>query len=513
MGVTDPWPAIDADFTTFPYLHQLREFEISAQSPVRALLWQPRTGKSKLVIDTACHLYKAGLIDSVLVFAPNGVHENWIRRELPKHHWANIPRSELYWRTSIAGRKTEASQGWMNQADRANWQDLHDEWWALAPGKLAFDGLAWYSFASASMTRDDVRKLVQSILRHRKRVLVIFDESQDYRQPGSKRSKMARSIAKRCHYRRILTGTPVHNSPLHIYSQLSLLEPGWSGQSTFGDFKKRYARYEMERTRGGRQYPKLVEYTHLDELQSLIAPYASVVLRADCVDMPDLVFEERKVDPTEEQVRLYKELHREFELWLDSGEEITLGERTNRLIKMQQVMSGFIKDEFGDVTKLSANPRLEALREECSLGGRFIIWCQFRQDIDDVTEALRADGLTIMEYHGRTSDEDKARTREAFAPESDSQVDGLVGQAQSGGSGLDLSAADWIGWYSHTFDTIVREQAEERATAIGGNNVRVIDFMMPGTDYYMQEMRQDKLETAGMLSREGLKELIERTRI
>lgn len=48
--------AIMADFKTVPYIHQLKEFERSAELPARALLWQMRTGKSKLTVDTACHL-------------------------------------------------------------------------------------------------------------------------------------------------------------------------------------------------------------------------------------------------------------------------------------------------------------------------------------------------------------------------------------------------------------------------------------------------------------------------
>ena len=63
------------------YAHQREEVERSARLPAWGLLWQMRTGKSKVVIDTAA---RAGFA-TVLLFAPNGVHGNWARRELPLH--------------------------------------------------------------------------------------------------------------------------------------------------------------------------------------------------------------------------------------------------------------------------------------------------------------------------------------------------------------------------------------------------------------------------------------------
>lgn len=497
--------AITADFKTEPYWHQLYEFELSADMPARALLWQMRTGKTKLVIDTACHLYKEGKIDGVLVLAPNGVHENWLTRELPIHHWDTVPHKSLAWRTTIAGDKGIAL---VKAAERENWKLSHAVWWEKAKAMLTAKELTWYSFNSESMTRDDVRKLVAKIVSKRK-CLVVFDESHDYRTPGSKRTKMARAFAKRCPYKRILTGTPVTNSPLHAFSQFELLAPKALGYQTFGDFKDRYAIYEYEQNRKGQQYKVLKEYQRLDEMRENMAPWCSVVRRNDCHDLPDLVRTPRSVIPSDEQLRLYREIHNQFYMLSLDGQEVSIGENTSKLIKLQQILSGFLVDEFGDVYDVPGpNPRLDALSDEVHMAsGKVIVWCRFRQDMDRVVARLTADGHEVVQYHGRVSAEEKAKARKLFAPGAENDVKALVGYPTVG---LDLSAANGIIWYSHMFDAIMREQADERATAVGGGNVRVIDLIAPGVDEYILDNVLKKVSVAEDLAGTGMQDVLRR---
>ncbi len=496
--------AITADFKTAPYLHQLLEFERSAELKVRALLWQMRTGKSKLTIDTACHLATSDLIDAVIVLAPNGVHENWIQRELPLHHWDAVPRDTLTWRTGTAG---ELGGTRVLVEERRGWQKRHDAWWARADRVLGTGRLAWFAFNSESMTRKDVRRFIAKVVR-RRRVLLIIDESQDFRTPGSKRTHMARALANKCLYRRILTGTLVTNSPLHAWSQFELLERGCLGFSTYKEFKAHHAYYEIERNRRGQSYPVLKEYKNLDELQGRMAVLSSVVLRSDCHDLPDVVRRPRRIELTDEQLRLYRELHRQFTLEL-GGQIVSVGENTNKLIKLQQVVSGFLVDEYGDVHDVpGANPRLEAVSDEVYLSpGKVIVWCRFREDMDRVASRLTADGHEVVQYHGRVSSEEKARVRTLFEPGAENDVKVLVGYPTAG---IDLSAAWEIVWYSHTFDAIKREQADERATAIGGRNIGLTDITAPGVDEYVLENVMAKISVADALAGQGMKDALER---
>lgn len=494
--------AIDADFKTEPYLHQLREFEMSSYIPARALLWQMRTGKSKVIIDTACHLFKQRVIDAVIVIAPNGVHENWTTRELKKHHWDTVERNAIAWNTKIAG-------------DKAN-PELRDEWRDRFTSILRDKKrLAWFSFASATMTRDEVRKLLRRIL-HNRTVMIIFDEVHDFRTPGSKRTKMARGLAPHCDVRRSLSGTSLTNSPLHAFSQFELLERKALGFDRYKEFKDTYAIYEERKNRRGRLYKKLLGYQNLEDLRDRLAPWSSVVLREDCDDMPDLDKFQRLIDPTPEQLKAYRDLHDDFIIWLSEQDIVQINEFSAKWMKLQQVMSGFIVDEFNVVHDIPGrNPRLDVLSDEVYMApGSTVIWCQFREDLDRVSARLMADGQEVLEYHGRTSDKDRAKVRELMAPENDDGIKyNLVAQPQAGGQGLDFSGASTIIWYSHTFDAIVRTQADERATQVGGKNIGVLDLVMPGTDPEMLERVSEKFETADYVAGRQLQDILERARL
>lgn len=493
--------AIAADFRREPYIHQLREFELSAELPARALLWQMRTGKSKIVIDTACHNARDNGLDTVLLVAPNGVHANWAQRELPEHHWTTVPHTVLTWDTEVAGRVVERT--------KAEEQERHERFWAEAKRALAFDGLAWFLFASETVIRDDARSLVRRIMRRRGRVMLILDESDDYGKPGSIKSKMMHAVSRRCHMRRILTGTPTEDSPLRAYSQFEMLEKGALGFTRYADFKREFAVYETRETRGGRSYPALVDYVNLGLLKERMARLSSVVLRSDCQDLPDIVPVTRLVQATREQLRVHWDLVNGF-LTEIGDEELSVGENTAKLIKLQQVMSGYLVDEYGDRHVLEGgNPRLDALVEEVLMtGGRNVVWCAFRPDMDAVTDALRGMGREVITYHGRTPEAEKARARVEFAP-GGSGADDLVGHPASGGRGLNLSGADKIIFYSHVLSAKLRQQAIERATEMHGQNVTAVDLVVPGTDEYVLELTREKTERADDVSRHGLREVLE----
>lgn len=490
---------IGASFKTSPFDHQMREFECAAEAPARAMAWTMRTGKSKTIIDRACHLYEVDKIDAVLVFAPNGVHANWIERELPAHCWESVPTSALVWRSLEAGT--------IRTRDPLKWDAELESWWQRLATVKTNRRLMWLAVNSESMTRPDVRKAVARFVKHR-RVFVVFDESDDFGTPGAKRTKMARALAARCPFRAILSGTIITGSPLQAFSQYELLEKEALGFKTFGDFEARYAEYEKSYGAGGRSYPKLIGYKNEEELRERMARFTSVVLREDCKDMPDLVPRTRKITPTPEQLAIYRELHETFLIDVEN-ERVNVGERAPRFQKLQQVFSGFVIDGNGVVKHIpGGNPRLDALSEEVYLSpGKVIIWCQFQADMDLAKKRLLHDGHKVVEYHGRVSGKEKLVALESFR--NDPSIKPLVGHAKSGGRGLDMSVASKIFWYSHTFSARTRQQALERATKIGGKNIEVVDFEAPGPDQYIRSKIQSRIDVADAIAGAGMKAFLE----
>lgn len=495
---------ISADFRLPPFAHQFRDFEENAERHAIAKAWHMRTGKTKSEIDRACHLYRAGKINGVLIFAPKGVHRNWVEVEWPAHVWDNVPSVALGWYASELSAKAGNK---IAQARRAGWHLERDSWLATLKSAKTDSRLMVLAINDESMIRKDVRKILAYFIKHRK-LLCIFDESDDFGIPGSKRTKMARSLARRCAYRSILSGTLVTASPLAAFSQYELLEKGALGFERFQDFKDRYANYVTKTTRAGRNYPALVGFKNLDELRERMAKFTSVVLREDCHDMPDLIRETLLVKPTPEQLRVYRELHKTFMVDI-AANRVSVGERAPRFQKLQQVFSGFVIDEFGKVRPIpGGNPRLDLLSEQVELApGKVIIWCQFQADIDSVKLRLERDGHSIVEYHGRVSDKLKLNALREFRQ--NGSVKALVGHPKSGGRGLDFSIASAVFWYSHTFSARIRAQAMERATKVGGKNIRIVDFRAPGPDVRILATIDDRIDIANMLAGQGMKNFLQ----
>jgi hypothetical protein len=496
---------IDAEFKTAPYSHQYREFEHNAEAPARALAWTMRTGKSKITIDRACHLFRTGLIDGVLIFAPNGVHANWIEREFPAHAWDGVPLDPIIWRSTEVSAKAGRR---LNAADQAEQAERAAAWWArLDWRKLRKNpNLMVLAVNSESMTRADVRRVVSTFIKHR-RVLVVFDESDDFGIPGSKRTKMARALARKCPFRLILSGTMVTANPLAAYTQYELLERHALGFDDYAKFVDEYAEYKTETTKAGRKYPKLVEFKNLDDLRARMAKFTSVVLREECHDMPDLLPEERRITPSEEQMKAYRDLHESIMVEVERG-TVSIGERANRLGKLQQVMSGFVIDDRKRAHRIRGiNPRLEQLSEDIYLApGKAIVWCEFQHELDQVAARLLVDGHAVVQYHGRVSDKDKAKALQQLREQKGKVV--LVGHVQSCGRGQNMAAADWVIWYSHTFKARFRAQALERATEIGGKNITVIDYIAPGPDAYILSRTRERIDIANDIAGVGMRDFL-----
>lgn len=471
--------------------HQRLELEKYGDAEARGLLWSMRTGKTRPIVESARRLHKAGKITGLLVIAPNGVHSQWVNREIPRWMPEGIHAS-LAWRSESTKLKDT--------------QDILADQRGL--------GLKCLALNVDALRVKRVQDLVRSFLKSNgsgDQVMVVFDESHEFRKPGARKTRLARSLAKRCRYRRILTGTAALNSPLNLWSQFELLGECALGHKTFGAFQSYYAEFRQQRRRDGRSYPQLVGYRRLDEMREWVGLWASVIPRSEA-DVPDVLRTERIVPLSNHQRKAYNDLKKNvLKIAADGGDEI---EVMSHMMKLQQVLGGFIHVEE-EIHSIDDNPpRLAALVEEV-LGSepcRVIVWCRFREDIRRCVAALNSAGVTTVEYHGGVS----ASNREAAVRDFQITKDwaaapsiAFVGQPQAAGQGLDLSAASTVIWYSHVYDAIVREQASARASVKGGDPVALVDLVAEDTlDSGMLELLDSKASLAEALTGKGLAALL-----
>lgn len=432
-----------------PRPHQAAEFEQYRDHKARALLWTMRTGKSKAMIDLVCYLFTEQKIASVLTVAPNGVHYNWIAREIPTHKWYGTDFNAYTWKSKNKSAVKEVE--------------------AL----LAKEEPFFFAVNTDSLVLPRMLELIKKLLK-RGPALLIVDESHHFRTPGAKRTKRLRSLARHFKYVRILTGSSVDNTPFAAYSQFELLGQATLGFSTFSDFKEYFGVFAPV-AYGARSQQKVTSYKNQDFLKAKIESVSTIVGREG---LSEFVHTTEFFEMHPKQAEAYKTIKKDLLLTLDSGQDLRSPEAGAKLIKLQQISSGFIIDESKKIHHLVSpeeNPRLLKLKEVLeTVEGKSIIWCKFQEDLRQAHNFLKTLGITAVEYHGSIKEEARQIAVDRF--QKDARVTVFLGQPAAGGEGLNLSAGSNVIWYSHTFDAIQRNQASERATTSGGKSIALIDI-------------------------------------
>lgn len=478
------------------WAHQAQEFETYRDSAARALHWQMRTGKTKAMIDLACYLYRTGKIDGVLIAAPNNVHANWPRKELPKHHWLTVPYVAMTWSSEDSKRV---------QYDFDFTRAVNDK-----------SKMFWFAVNAEAMAQPRAKEYIKAFCK-RRRFLLITDETHDWRRASSKRSTFLRNtVARKAVARRNLSGTMVENSPFHAYAQFEILEKGALGFTTVGDFEQFFGVWEKDTIYIGgraREIPKCTGYRNQDILRERMAQWTSYVYRDQVDDMPDLVEGTLEFELTGQQKRVYNELARGGLVKLDSGEYLGEAEGGVLITRLQQVASGWIVDEDGEVHSLmpvEENPRLQALRSELALAGhKTVIWCRYREDVVRVRDACKSWGYKPVDYYGGTPKKLRPVHEDRF--QRDPTCGPMVANAQTCGQGLDFSAGGHMVYYSHTHgDLIGRKQSAERCTVKGGRSIGVTDLVARGTvDEKILADQDRKVQTTEYLTGDGLRRYLE----
>lgn len=477
--------------------HQAYEFKIGREKKARALLWTMRSGKSKAIIDKTCYQYGRGTIKGALIIAPNGVHINWTKNEIPKWGWPeNGHHATFAWSTPMR----------FDHDRVAAWRKF-----------LAEPGIRWFSINMEALNHPDAQKAIrQFLLAVDHSFHLVVSEAHHFGRPGAKRTRLARGLAKHAKFRTVETGTVIINSPLRAFSIFEILQPMALGFEKYKPFVRHFAEYVNDKRPGhwkGR--PKLKGYKNLEELTQAMSMFSSVVLREDIKDMPELLRIERPVVMSDLQRKAYLEMANKFVLDLDAG-RIAAAEGGPRMQKLQQIVNGYIYDT---VQKKAIEvdpdaPIYNALLEEIggTLPGKCIVWCRFREDIRRIAALLRREGYGFVEYHGGIPAQQRETVRLKFQNDPKTLV--VLGQPAAGGEGLDFSAADAVIFFSSTPDARLVKQAEERATAKGGKPVAVIRITTPGTvDDRNWEIVDGKVSLADTVSGAGLRDVLLRTAI
>ena len=292
--------------------------------------------------------------------------------------------------------------------------------------------------------------------------MIICDESSKIKNPQAKQSKALHRLGKMSKHNIILTGTPVTNNPLDFFSQYKFLDESIFGGSYYS-FRARYA------IMGGYGNYQVVGYKNLPELTEKAHSIAFRITKKEALDLPEQVDVTRHVELEPMARAIYNQVERDSYAELSQGEVVVRNVLT-KLLRLSQITGGYIKDEFSEIEEQVSSAKLNALEEiieEClDADKKVVVFARFISEIDAITKMLKHYGIKYSLIRGDVKD--RASEVEKFQNDKDVKV--FVGQLQTTGMGLTLTASDTAVFYSLSYNFADYEQAKARIHRIGQKN-------------------------------------------
>lgn len=297
--------------------------------------------------------------------------------------------------------------------------------------------------------------------------LIVADESQRIKDHTAKSSKAMHDLGAKARYRLILSGTPVQNNAVDVFSQYKFLDSSVFGNS-FYSFRGAYCKM------GGFEKRQVIGYRDLDGLIGKVHSIAYRVTKAEALDLPEQTFETRSIPMEAAERRIYDDLKREgYAELTELGASITAATVLTKLLRLQQFTGGFLQPDDGSRPVFKFDGKLQALRDiltDYVLGEqkKIVIFCRFRAEIQKIAELLEELHIGYGCIYGDVKITDRGDVVKSF--QEDPAVMACLAQIDSAGLGLTLTAADTCVYYSTTFNYGTYTQSLARIHRIGQRN-------------------------------------------
>jgi SNF2 family DNA or RNA helicase len=472
---------------TKPYSYQQDVLDRTRDELFWALFAEQGLGKTKMTIDTADYLYHTDKIDRVMIVAPNGVHTNWISREIPKH--------------SHFGRWTHAWRGMTTKKEERQFATIVD-------GYFEADGISWFAMNIESLRTKRGQAYAEKFINER--TLFIVDESTVIKNPKAQQTKVAIALGAKAGYRRILSGTPIVQNPMDIWSQAKFLSDNALPYRSFVAFKAKYA-IEVQQKMQNRVFNQIVGFQNLESLKREVEGWSTRLLKKDCLDLPDKIYSIRDVPFHKEQQALYESmLHLQIASLEHSerqGEMITARNVMTALNKLQQILCGFILNEEGEAQTVPTNRFNTLLEIIADTDEQMIIWTHHRYSVIQILDVLNKHyPNSAVGYYGGIKAEERHDTVDRFQ---NKKVRFIVANAAAS-KGLTLTNGTTNVYFTNSFNLETRLQSEDRSHRIGTvRGVNYIDLVTPNTvdEKILNRLRQ-KADLSEAIIETGWREIL-----
>ena len=331
------------------------------------------------------------------------------------------------------------------------------------------------------------------LLREIKWGTLILDEAQNIKNSNSKTAAQIRTF--QAEWKIALTGTPMENHLGELWSIFHTVAPGVLG--SWEQFRKRFAApIEKDRNSDRRE-----------ALAHVIAPFILRRSKAEVLkDLPERTETNLMVDLSAEERTRYDQMRLAAVTELDDiGDESLSHDQRFKVLQMLTRMRqlschiGLVDDKWkGSSAKLDV--LMEQLAQLKERGNRPLIFSQFTSHLALIRKACDKAGVTYQYLDGQTTPAQRQQRVEAFQ---NGEGDAFLISLKAGGTGLNLTAADYVIHMDPWWNPAVEDQATDRAHRIGQTRpVMVYRIIARGTiEEQILKMHDEKRDLVdGVLS-------------
>ena len=298
--------------------------------------------------------------------------------------------------------------------------------------------------------------------------VVILDEAQNIKNVSSLVKKATSKLESTVNF--ALTGTPIENSIMELWSIFDFILPGYLDNIT--KFRKKY--------KNSLNNP---DSKKIFNLKNIVSPFILRRTKDEVLtELPEKVENNMIVELSKEQKKLYmayvkrakKEL-REFDKEENNNLKVLA-----ILTKLRQICNSpqlFDENYTGKVAKIELLKEL--MPDILSNGHRILIFSQFLGTLEEIKEELEKEKVEYFYIDGSVKSKERMEISKKFNS-GEGQV--VLISLKAGGTGLNLIGADVVIHYDPWWNFAVENQASDRAHRIGQKkSVQVIKLITEGT--------------------------------
>ncbi|UZD21344.1 DEAD/DEAH box helicase [Algoriphagus halophytocola] len=311
---------------------------------------------------------------------------------------------------------------------------------------------------SYGITRLDVDVLKEFFFNY-----IILDESQAIKNPGSNIASAVNKLKSK--QKLILTGTPVENGTMDLWSQMNFINPGLLGNQN--SFKKQFL-LPIE---------KQGDKDKASKLHAMTKPFILRRLKSQvATDLPEKITNVKFSAMTAAQEEVYEEVKGYYREKIISDMQST--GRNNQqftllrgLTQLRQIANHpkMVRDDYeGESGKLEDVTYM--LHSTISEGHKVLVFSQFVRHLAIVKEYLDQEGIPYAYLDGTTKD----RQEQVEKFQEDEEIKVFLISLKAGGVGLNLTKAEYVFLLDPWWNPAVEAQAIDRAHRIGQQNKVII---------------------------------------